>query len=159
MDDDGGELAGAALAAVTYGGPREVDPATALLEEVHRTAGHVAWLGALVASLSPDELTQRARGPGGETWERPAVWVEMYRQERAHLAMVCRVTIAAGVEERFVRMLEAQAEAVAGAVAAVIDDPEVGLDPARRLVARRVAARHLRALDAPPHVRDDGGDL
>lgn len=37
----------------TYGLPREVDPHEALLEEVHRTAGHVAWLGQVVRGL-PD---------------------------------------------------------------------------------------------------------
>src|SRR5438445_284324 len=43
-------------AVVTYGLPREVDPSQALLEEVHRTAGHVAWLAAKVAQLDEADL-------------------------------------------------------------------------------------------------------
>lgn len=35
----------AVRAVATYGLPREIDPHAALLEELHRTAGHVAWLG------------------------------------------------------------------------------------------------------------------
>jgi len=41
----------ARLAVRAYGLPREVDPHSALLEELHRTAGHVAWLGSQVAGL------------------------------------------------------------------------------------------------------------
>jgi hypothetical protein len=36
----------------TYGSPVDVEPHVALLEEVRRTAGHVAWLGAVVAELA-----------------------------------------------------------------------------------------------------------
>src|SRR5260221_537926 len=40
----------------TYGLPREVTPDVALLEEVHRTAGHVAWLAEIVAAIEEDDL-------------------------------------------------------------------------------------------------------
>lgn len=42
----------------TLGLPRNVDPHTALLEEVHRTAGHVAWLAQRVAELEADAVVQ-----------------------------------------------------------------------------------------------------
>src|SRR6266702_1094833 len=40
----------------TYGLPREVAPDVALLEEVHRSAGHVAYLASRVAELGQDEV-------------------------------------------------------------------------------------------------------
>lgn len=42
-------LAEKALA--TYGLPRSVDPLASLVEEHHRTAGHVAWLGEVIRRL------------------------------------------------------------------------------------------------------------
>ena len=42
----------AAEAVQSYGMPRKVDPVQALVEELHRTAGHVAWLSDVVAQLT-----------------------------------------------------------------------------------------------------------
>src|SRR6266511_1977607 len=69
----------------TYGLPRDIAPDEALLEEVHNTAGHVAYLRQIVAGLDQQRLKQYAAGEGGAMWERASVWVEMYRAERAHL--------------------------------------------------------------------------
>ena len=56
---------------MSFGLPREVDPHEALLEEVHRMAGHVAWLGELVAALERKQIVhgitktvQRAQAEG-----------------------------------------------------------------------------------------------
>src|SRR5689334_20738736 len=64
-------------AVATYGLPRQVPPDVALLEEVHRTAGHVEWLGQLVQLADTTQLTQR--GEQGVTVE--SVWLDMYRKE------------------------------------------------------------------------------
>lgn len=124
----------AALAAVaTYGLPREVAPDVALLEEVHRTAGHVAWLADVVGQLERDELTwglaEETDAPvtdngGGVTSKHKAavnVWVKLYQDERRHLAAVCRDALAAGIAERQVRLAEQQGALLAGAVGRILE--------------------------------------
>lgn len=109
---------------VTYGLPRDIDPAAALLEEVHRTAGHVAWLAAKIRELSESELTwgitQETEktatlipGTDTKTAARPNVWLDLYHRERAHLVKVSKAAIDAGVSERLVRLAEKQGMALA----------------------------------------------
>jgi len=50
------QVAEAAKAVATFGLPREVDPRDALLEEVHRTAGAVAWLHEQVQALQTADV-------------------------------------------------------------------------------------------------------
>ena len=119
------ELAGRAAeeeakrAVITYGLPRDVSPSDALLEEVRFTAGHVAWLRGRVSDLAPDALTwgtremvdkQATEFPGTDTTEAAAVnmWLELYYRERKHLVDVCKAAISVGIEERMVRLAEAQ---------------------------------------------------
>lgn len=91
----------------TYGLPIDVDPAQALLEEVHRTAGHVAWLGTVVAQLRKGDLgwgvtkVKRGGDDWGETHEAKLnVYLALYQDERKHLTKVCETAIRAGVEEK-----------------------------------------------------------
>lgn len=106
-------------AVVTYGLPREIDPAAALLEEVHRTAGHVAWLAAKIRELDDDDLTWGVTQetektatlvPGTDTKSaaRPSVWLELYHRERKHLVRVSKAAMDAGISERLVRLAEQQ---------------------------------------------------
>lgn len=123
----------AELAVVTYGLPREVAPDVALLEEVHRTAGHVAWLGEVVGQLEQGEVTWGLAeetdapitdGGGGVTTKHKAavnVWVKLYQDERRHLAAVCRDALAAGIAERQVRLAEQQGALLAGAVNRILE--------------------------------------
>lgn len=106
-------------AVVTFGLPREIDPQTALLEEVHRTAGHVAYLGDVVAKLEQDELKQL---DAGERFEQPAVWVRMYQDERKHLMRVAAAAIGAGIAERQVRLAEEQGRQLANVLRDVLGD-------------------------------------
>jgi hypothetical protein len=121
----------AELAVATYGLPREVAPDQALLEEVHRTAGHVAWLGKVVGQLEQGEVTWGLAeetdapvtdGGGGTTTKSKAgvnVWVKLYQDERRHLAAVCRDALAAGIAERQVRLAEQQGSLLAGVIGRV----------------------------------------
>lgn len=138
----------AVAAVATFGLPVEVDPHDALLGEVHRTAGHVTWLGVLVAGLEADGLKQRSPGAAGVLWERPAVWVELYQQERAHLVRVAKAAVDAGVEERQVRVAEQAGAVLAEVLRAVLDDPQLGLTAEQRGVGGQVARRHLLAVGA-----------
>lgn len=134
---------------LTYGGPIDVEPATALLQEVHRTAGHVAYLGGIVHELEQAQLA----GPVGSDGVndqgivmhpayKPSVWVEMYQSERSHLARVCKMALDAGVAERQVRVAEQQGELFAGAIRAILTDLGVMNHPEAPAVVRR----HLMAL-------------
>lgn len=139
------KVAAAERVLATYGLPVEVDPLNALLGELHRTAGHVAWLGLLIAELEHDEegrsgLRQwRPAGEDGGYWA-PSVWVELYQRERAHLARVASDCLKAGVEERRVRLAEDQGRLVADTIRRIVVG--LGLDPASDNV-REIVRREL----------------
>lgn len=135
-------------AVATYGLPREIDPAAALLEEVHRTAGHVAWLARKVAELRDEDLTwgitqetdkTATMYPGTDTKStaRPNVWLELYHRERRHLVQVSKAALDAGISERMVRLAEQQgvmlaqvirrsAEGLLTEVTALLDEETAG---------------------------------
>lgn len=139
----------------TYGLPMEIDPADALLQEVHRTAGAVAWLEEQVRALDPDALVwgrtkyrtgRSVDGPVDLTDEAAAVniWLQLYRDERAHLVKVCTAAISAGVEERRVRIAEQHGTLLASVIRAVLDDLQ--LTETQRARVAEVVPRHLRAV-------------
>lgn len=116
-------------AVATYGLPRNVDPATALLEEVHRTAGHVEWLGQVVGELEVKALVwgrtkvKRGGDDHGTTKEaKENAYLALYRQERAHLVRVTAEAIKAGVEERRVKVEEHRATMMVDALGNVFDN-------------------------------------
>jgi hypothetical protein len=110
-------------AVVTYGLPRDISPTDALLEEVCYTAGHVAWLRQQVQALEDRDLVWGVREetekgatefPGTDTTSAamPNAWLDLYYRERKHLLDVCKAAISVGIEERRVRLAEAQGEVV-----------------------------------------------
>ncbi|MET9339263.1 hypothetical protein [Nonomuraea sp. NPDC003804] len=142
-------------AVATYGLPREVDPASALLEEVHRSAGHVAWLEQKVRDLDEDELVwgvveEVDKGYGEFTGTdttsaaKPNVWLELYQKERKHLTDVSKAALAAGIAERQVRLAEQQGALIASVIGRILDDLELS-DEQRQMVGT-VVPRHLRAI-------------
>jgi hypothetical protein len=120
----------AALAVVTLGLTRDVDPHEALLEEVHRAAGHVAWLGEVVAQLDKNQMihgiTRTVQLPDGtrtvEARAAVSLWVKLYQEERRDLVRVSKLAIDAGVPGRQVRLAEAQARQLAGVIRAILTD-------------------------------------
>lgn len=110
-------------AVASYGLPREVEPQEALLEELHRTAGHVAWLAVSVRELERQELYGPVGGSQfGFPRQEPHVWIRLYQEERKHFAEVAKICIAAGIEERRVRLAEDQARELARVVTAILTD-------------------------------------
>lgn len=138
------------------GAPRDVDPGVALLEEVQRSAGHVAWLEEKVRGLEESELVwgqvmaaheRRTGGPGGnydldreENRATINAWWELYERERRHLAAVASAALRAGVEERRVRLAERGYDVIEAALVSIIAD--LGHDPhdarVREIVGRRL---------------------
>lgn len=118
-------------AVVTYGLPRDISPTDALLEEVRYTAGHVAWLREKVAELEADDLVwgrteevekQATEFGGTDTTyaAAPNIWLELYFRERKHLLDVTKAAISVGIEERRVRLAEAQGQMVAQVVKRIL---------------------------------------
>jgi hypothetical protein len=136
------------VAMVTYGAPIEVGPSEALLEELHRTAGHVAWLARIVAELDPDDLvwglveeTDRPpgeRSPGGVETKHKAVpnqWLLLYQKERHHLAQVSKACVDAGISERVVQMWEQLGASYVQVIERVLDRLELTAEQRGRVPA------------------------
>jgi len=100
-------------AMVTYGAPIDMDPVDFVLGEVRRAAGHIAFLEAKIRSLGDDDLVwgvTRIKTGGddrGTTEEaKPNIWLTLYADERRRGLDAARVALAAGYEERRVRIEE-----------------------------------------------------
>ena len=131
------QAARAALRAVeTFGLPREVDPHTALAEELHRAAGAVDWLGAVVAELPTDDVTSSA-------------YVGLWQEERDRLARVAKTCHEVGIEERRVRIAEATGAQLASVMRAVLD--RLGLTDEQRSAALEVVPEEFRRAEVGGH--------
>jgi hypothetical protein len=128
----------------TYGLPVDIAPEDALLEEVHRTAGHVAYLNAIVGEGKRSDLMQWVVGAGdegGAAYQRRSVWVELYQEERKHLVGVCKAAITAGIAERQVRLAERQGELVGELLRVAIEAAR--LTPDQQQAAYSAVRGHL----------------
>lgn len=119
------------LAVETFGLPREVDPHSALLEELHRTAGAVEWLAAVVADIGQGDVAG-------------SVFVELWQGERDRLVKVARACVDVGIEERRVRLAESAGAALASVVRAVLE--RLGLSEEQQVLALSVVPEELRRL-------------
>jgi hypothetical protein len=123
-------------AVTTYGLPREIDPGLAMLEEVHRTAGHVSWLAEQVGQLEPWQLTISTVGGSA-----PNPLVITYQRERAHLIKAASDAVRCGLEARQVALAERLGEQVLVAMRGFA--AELGHDPDDPKVVE-AGVRHLR---------------
>lgn len=128
----------AVVEARRYGAERGINPFTALLEEVRRAAGHVAWLGAKVAQAPSDDALL-------DEW---APWVRLYNREREALRKAAGDAVKLGLEERVVRVEERRAELVARVLLATLEALELPPEVAAR--APLVLRQQLLALESQP---------
>lgn len=110
-----------------YGAPVEVGPKEALLQELARTAGHVAFLEEKVHSIEEGKISYDVFGN-----KVPDFFLDWYRKERAHLKEVARDCARAGVEERQIELMEEQGRMLAEKVRGLLDD--LGIDLANAKV-------------------------
>lgn len=124
-----------------YGTPtNDTDAAEVLLQEIRRTAGTIEWLRERLSQSDPEmfvkSLWLHARNSGYvapkeldlKDWSHAgALWVELYQKERTHLASICRTALAAGIEDRRVRLAERQAASIGEAIKGMLYD--LGHDP------------------------------
>ena len=144
----------AALTALeSFGVPVVVDPHTALLQELHRTAGAVAWTGAIVAELDRKALvwgiTKEKDGgdDAGTTREaKPNIWYELWARERKHLVEVAKACVSAGIEERRVRLEERDARMVVSKFDAAV--AKVGLADEQAYELKVAFAEEFLAVEA-----------
>lgn len=127
-----------------YGLPKDIDPQDALIEELHRTAGHVGYLQTLVAALEEDDLHGEVGTTGhseGKTFlakSEPNVLVRMYQTERKMLERIAKSCIEAGIEERRVRIAEDQGKLFAQVVQGILKDLDIdATDPDVQTTVRR----------------------
>jgi hypothetical protein len=148
------------------GDPIEVDPGVALLQEIHRSAGHVAWLAAKINSLEEDDLVWGERaitdeesfGDDGRNYtikktERRAEiskWYDLYEKERRHLASISTAALKAGVEERRVRIAERGVDALEMAITLALQD--LGVDPHTIRARAAIGYRLKQALEGSEDV-------
>jgi hypothetical protein len=135
----------------TYGLPLEITPERAILDEVHRTAGHVAWLEQQIHALNLDDViwgVTREKNGGedrGTTWEAvPHAFIKLYQTERAHLAKVSADAIRVGIEERHVKLAEQQGSMVAQAIKDILAD--LHLTAEQRALVSTIVPQRLREL-------------
>ena len=126
---------------VSLGIPVEVDPGEALIRALWEASGNVEFYRAKVASMGIDLLATE-HGPAGASKEVPSPWVLLYNEERAMLRVIAVAAIKAGVEERRVRMAEADARELFAAVAGALE--AAGLDTLQANMFRRELAERLR---------------
>lgn len=128
----------AEAAVVSYGLPRQIDPHAALLEELHRTAGHVAWLGLQVQELEHARLYGPVGGSQfGIPKQEPHVWIRLYQEERAHFVRIAKTCVEVGIAERQVRLAEDQAQRIVTILRGVLDELGVSDRPEVPDVVRR----------------------
>lgn len=141
----------------TLGAPMDIGPADALLMEVQRTAGHVAWLQHMIAGMEAGELVwglaEEVIEPDiknedgdvitaqvvGKMKAVPNVWYQIYAQERRHLATACKLALDAGVNERIVRMYEQAADTFVTLIENVLNRLNLTADQRKEVPAAVVA--------------------
>lgn len=126
----------------TYGVPIDTDPMNALMGEVKRSSGIVAWLEEKIGDGDANSLIQ----VGEKFGEKPAVLVELYKDERAHLARVCKMALDAGVSQGLLDMVKQQAGAWIEVFNAIIGDPRWAFTEQQKQLAPTIVDDHLEQL-------------
>jgi hypothetical protein len=140
-----------------YGQPIDTNPIDALLEEVSRTAGHVAWLGKRISQfnvpLELEELDPETKASKVVTAAMPPEiegWLRIYLSERAHLVRTAKAALDAGVNERLVQIAEHQGAKLADAIETIL--AALNLTAAQQRLVPAVVPSVLRQLSSLPAV-------
>lgn len=130
----------------------DVDPGETLLKLVAQSAArahrYATELEQLVAE-SPnlrDALVGEARGEFGPIGEYIRGLAQLEAAERDRCANFAAKAVAAGLNERMVRLAERQGDLIAAVLQAVVDDPDLSLSKEQRRAMPAVIRRHLTAV-------------
>jgi hypothetical protein len=116
-------------AAEPFGLPRSIDPHQALLEELHRTAGLVAFYE---VKANEDPLVESTM-----FGKQASIWLKLHERERKHYLDVAGTCVRVGLDERRVRLAEDQAALLAQVIRGVLSDLGLYDDPRAPEIVRR----------------------
>lgn len=134
------------MEAEAMGLPRDVDPATAIMEALHKAAGQVDWYEAEVNALDSPWLEETTQF-GDKVYAHPAV--VGYVKALDQLYSYSERTLKLDLFSRQVQADELQAAMLARLVMEILDSPELGLSHEQREQGRRIGGRKLRELASP----------
>ena len=117
-------------------GLERCNPQDALMEELARAAGAVRYFDDIVAKIEPNQLL----------FPQSQIQIDMWNEQRTMLARTAALALRAGIEERAVRVQEVQAQAMVGALLAVLS--KLDLSPEQVATAKVEMASKLRELSA-----------
>lgn len=150
--------------AAVMGVPLDIDPHEAILECIRISAGEVQYASERIAELEEADavgaiVTTHERPlkheKGAESYSetvvetmrgQPAahIWIEIRHQAMDRLAKYSKTALDAGVDERRVRIAEAQAMMLAAAIRGILEDLGVADNPEAPAIMRK----HLTTLTA-----------
>lgn len=148
----GGEVIHRMTKAYGYGGPMDMTPTDALLGEVRRAAGHVAWLGEQLEMFQlflapPDEHAEDQEPTITTLTDAQRELIDLYHKERTMLVKSAKTALDAGVNERKVRLAEMQGAMMVNAINSILD--ALGLTVEQRRKVPSVVAQALRGIADP----------
>lgn len=137
----------------TYGTPREINTTDALEEELHFSAGHVAWLRTQLAQLEAGDLVwgvteqvekSATEFPGTDTTHAATmnIWLDLYHKERRYFLDVTKAAVTAGLEERRVKLAEAQGAILNDLIRRILG--RLDLTPAQSRLVAKIVPEELR---------------
>ncbi len=106
--------------------PSDVEPSVALLDSLYRWYGMATYLAGVIAEFDSDDALKQL-SVGAERFERPSVWVELYREAVKEQAKVAKACLDAGIDERRMRLTEAHGRVLDGVIRKVVDGIFAGL--------------------------------
>lgn len=108
---------------VPYSGELQISPWDSMLQEVRRSAYRVEWIQARVQAEADEETKLIAQE---HDWDAAKFaiarnaqsrelreWIKLEREERAHGAAVARGAVSAGLSERYIESVQAEARMIA----------------------------------------------
>ncbi len=106
--------------------PTDVEPSAALLDSLYRWFGMTTFLAQMIGEFESDsELKQLS--VGAEKYERPSVWVDLYRDALKEQSKVAKACLDAGIDERRMRLTEQHGRVLDGVIRKVVDGVFAGL--------------------------------
>lgn len=148
---------------IPFHGELKVSPWDSLLTEVRRSAYRTAWVDDRVETEAQAERDLAAQA---HDWDDPEKlkrvqlaqsrelreWVRLSREERSHGAQVARAAVSAGLSERYIESVQAEAKMIASVLSRALDAAQLSdgqreaahgeLRVALAEVGRELTARH-----------------
>lgn len=140
----------------TFSGELNINPWDAILSEVRRSAYRAAWIDERVdLEARRERRLMESDGAGFEKMSDYVLavrigsaelreWIEQSRKERSHLTKVAADAVRAGLSERYIDSLRAEAQMIAQALTKALDAAELTpIQRARASEALRTALAEM----------------